>query len=111
MEMHLITPLMRTLAATTAEPDPAEARPEYPPSPVIQQILWEPKDTIIRKANDSDNWPLTWADDGNQYTAYGDGRGFEPFVPKKLGLGFARVEGDATDFKGVNITSPSGEQS
>ena len=45
-----------------------------------------------------------------QYTAYGDGRGFEPFVPKKLGLGFARVEGNPPDFKGINIPSPTGEQ-
>ena len=32
-------------------------------------------------------------------------------MPKKLGLGFARVEGDPPDFKGVNVRSPSGEQS
>ena len=36
---------------------------------------------VVRKAHDSDNWPLTWADDDKQYTAYGDGRGFEPFIP------------------------------
>lgn len=82
----------------------------YPPSSTITGIAWAPKDTIIRNANDSDNWPLTWADDDNQYTAYGDGRGFEPFVPKKLGLGFARVEGDPPAFHGINIPSPTGEQ-
>jgi hypothetical protein len=32
-------------------------------------------------------------------------------MPKKLGLGFARVEGDPTGFKGVNVPSPTGEQS
>ena len=69
-----------------------------------------PKEAIIRKAKGSDNWPLTWADDGHQYTTYGDGRGFEPFAPKELGLGFARVEGDPPAFKGVNVPSPTGEQ-
>ena len=40
--------------------------------------------TIVRKALDSDNWPITWGDDDQLYTAYGDGRGFEPFVKTKL---------------------------
>jgi CubicO group peptidase (beta-lactamase class C family) len=82
----------------------------YPPSKAITGITWAAKETILRKAKGSDNWPLTWADDDQQYTAYGDGRGFEPFVPKKLGLGFARIEGNAPDFQGINIQSPSGEQ-
>jgi CubicO group peptidase (beta-lactamase class C family) len=82
----------------------------YPPSKVIKGITWAPRESILCKARGSDNWPLTWADDDHQYTAYGDGWGFEPFVPKKLGLGFARIEGDPPDFKGVNIRSPSGEQ-
>ena len=29
-----------------------------------------------RLASGSDNWPMTWADDGHQYTAWGDGGGF-----------------------------------
>ncbi len=84
--------------------------PSYPPSKAITGIIWAAKETIVRKAKGSDNWPLTWADDDQQYTAYGDGRGFEPYVPKKLGLGFARIEGGPQDFQGVNIPSPSGEQ-
>ncbi|HEY2784227.1 MAG TPA: serine hydrolase, partial [Fimbriiglobus sp.] len=85
-------------------------KPPYPPSRVITGLEWAAKDTIVRRANDSDNWPMTWADDGYQYTAYGDGRGFEPFAPKKLGLGFARVEGGPSNFRGVNFPSPTGEQ-
>jgi hypothetical protein len=83
----------------------------YPPSKAVPGLAWAPKETIVRKARGSDNWPLTWADDGRQYTAYGDGWGFEPFAPKKLGLGFARVEGDPPAFQGVNVPSPTGEQS
>jgi len=82
----------------------------YPPSPVITDATWAPADSILRGAtgkgrDGSDNWPLTWADDDNLYTAYGDGYGFDPIVPQKLGLGFARVIGGPTDFKGENIRS------
>ena len=53
---------------------------------------------------------MTWADDDAQYTAYGDGNGFEPFVPEKLSLGFARVVGPPEDFTGINIRSATGER-
>ncbi len=75
----------------------------YPPSPVIARIDWAPADTIVRKAKGSDNWPLTWADDDHQYTAYGDGNGFEPRLAEKLGMGLARIGGSAEDFVGVNL--------
>lgn len=90
--------------------DAGQTQAPYPPSPVIAGIEWAPKESIVRKARGSDNWPLTWADDDQLYTAYGDGWGFEPKLPQKLGLGFARVEGSASAFSGVNIRSSSGEQ-
>ncbi len=86
-----------------------ELRPPYPPSPVITGIAWAPKETIIRKAKGGDNWPLTWAEDGHLYTAYGDGNGFDPFINEKLSMGFCRIEGDAGNFTGTNIRSASGE--
>jgi hypothetical protein len=94
----------------TGQPFERQSAAPYPPSKAITGLTWAPRETIIRKARGSDNWPLTWADDGHQYTAYGDGWGFEPFGPRKLGLGLARVEGDAGAFKGVNVPSPTGEQ-
>jgi CubicO group peptidase (beta-lactamase class C family) len=97
------------IEAITDRPAQSSAAP-YPASKTITGITWAAKETIVRKAKGSDNWPLTWADDDNQYTAYGDGRGFEPFVPRKLGLGFARIEGNPPRFQGVNIPTPSGEQ-
>lgn len=97
------------IEAITEKPKQSRIAP-YPTSKVIAGITWADKETIVRKAKGSDNWPLTWADDDKQYTAYGDGRGFEPFVPKKLGLGLARIEGNPPDFQGVNIPSLSGEQ-
>jgi len=87
----VIKPLMETVT---------ELAP-YPPSPVIRSAVLGKE--IGRTAIDSDNWPLTWGDDDAQYTSYGDGYGFEPFVEKKLGMGFARITGSANDYRGVNL--------
>jgi CubicO group peptidase (beta-lactamase class C family) len=81
----------------------------YPNSPVISNIIWDDASHIIRKAPESDNWPITWADDDNLYTAYGDGFGFDPEMTEKKSMGFAKVEGRVSDFTGTNIPS-SAEQ-
>jgi CubicO group peptidase (beta-lactamase class C family) len=100
-----LTPVCESVR--TAVPRPGAPAP---PSRVVLGVDWAPAADIVRKAEGSDNWPLTWADDGHQYTAYGDGNGFEPFVPRKLSLGLARVEGPATGFTGVNLRAPSVER-
>jgi CubicO group peptidase (beta-lactamase class C family) len=82
----------------------------YPSSPIINGVAWAPAETIVRKASGSDNWPITWADDDNLYTAYGDGWGFEPKTKKKLSLGIVKIIGSPPDFKGVNIRTKSGER-
>jgi len=82
----------------------------YRPSSVIKGIEWAPADTIIRQASGSDNWPITWADDDNLYTAYGDGWGFEPKTEKKLSLGIAKIIESPPDFQGINIRTDSGER-
>jgi CubicO group peptidase (beta-lactamase class C family) len=71
----------------------------------IQRIDWAPTNTIIRLARGSDNWPATWGDDDHLYTAYGDGNGFEPFLPEKLSVGLARVRGIPQNIAGENIRS------
>ncbi len=96
---YLVNPLMDALK-----------EPPYPMSKKITGVKFAPDSAIIRKAEGSDNWPLTWADDGSLYTAYGDGWGFEPGVGKKLSLGLAKVVGNPDDFKGINIRSETGEQ-
>lgn len=88
----------------------AAQQPPYPPSPVIAGIEWADKDSIIRRAKDGDNWPVTWANDDALYTTWGDGTGFVPKTKEKLSLGFARVEGGPRDFQGSNVRSPA-EQS
>jgi hypothetical protein len=94
--------LLACIAALSAEPP-------YPPSAAITALHWDDQAKIIRSAPGSDNWPLTWADDDQLYTGYGDGRGFAPMVPSKLSLGFARIGGTPPDHAGVNIRS-TGEQ-
>jgi CubicO group peptidase (beta-lactamase class C family) len=93
----LVKPLMNAVSV----------RAPYPPSTVIRGARFSTE--IGRVAIDSDNWPLTWGEDDAQYTSYGDGFGFEPFVPHKLGMGFARITGGPpggpADFRGVNIRS------
>ena len=81
----------------------------YPHSEVISSVIWADASTVVHQAAGSDNWPITWADDGEQYTAYGDGWGFEPRVPNKLSLGFCRVSGSPPG-DGINIRSATGEQ-
>jgi hypothetical protein len=85
------------------------SQPPYPPSPVIAGIDWAPAASIVRLAKGSDNWPLTWAADDRLYTAYGDGRGFEPFVPRKLSMGLCRVSGSPDAIRGENIDAPTAE--
>lgn len=103
LEKFIVTPLMKACSVAAAAP--------YSPSPVIRQIDWAPKESIIRLARDSDNWPLTWGDDDSLYTAWGDGTGFAPKTPKKLSLGLAKVLGSPPNITGINIRSASIEQS
>lgn len=84
--------------------------PPYAPSATIRRVTFAPEPTVVRLATGSDNWPITWADDSTQYTSYGDGWGFEPRVPDKLSLGFARIVGGPRGFRGENVRAQSGER-
>ena len=99
-EKYLFNPVM---AAIKKEPPP------YPPSKVIGSIEFEPAEGIAFAAEGCDNWPITWTDDGEQITAYGDGWGFEPRVEKKLSNGLARIIGGPENWRGENIRTESGE--
>jgi CubicO group peptidase (beta-lactamase class C family) len=88
----------------------ASSQSPYPRSKIIRGVSFSPESTIVRKAIDSDNWPITWGDDDAQYTSYGDGEGFEPFVARKLSLGIAKILGPPDAFQGLNIPSPTGER-
>jgi len=99
LEKYLFNPVMEAIIA-----------PPYPGSNSIAKVNFAPPFSIVRKAKGSDNWPITWADDDNLYTAYGDGWGFEPKTEKKLSLGIAKITGSPPDFQGVNIRTDSGER-
>lgn len=101
--------LLPAVALATGMANGFAATPAYPPSPVIKEITWAPANTIVRAAEDGDNWPVTWADDDALYTTWGDGTGFVPKVKEKLSCGFARVTGTPLDFAGANVRS-AGEQ-
>jgi CubicO group peptidase (beta-lactamase class C family) len=106
LNAELFAPLLAAVDSTA----PDALRPPYPSSPVISGIEWAAASEIIRRAQGSDNFPLTWADDGELYGAYGDGWGFEPKIPEKLSLGLVRISGPAEQPTGVNIRSPMLEQ-
>jgi CubicO group peptidase (beta-lactamase class C family) len=99
---YIFEPAVAAVSRETAAP--------YPQSPVIRKIGFDPVNTIVRSAIGSDNWPLTWGEDGELYTAYGDGWGFEPLIQTKLSLGLAKVSGTPPAIRGENIRSETGER-
>ena len=82
----------------------------YPNSDEIKSVKFAPAESVIRLAEGSDNWPSAWADDGNLYTAYGDGFGFEPKTEIKLSLGISKVEGNPPNINGANVRTTTGER-
>jgi Domain of unknown function (DUF4185) len=90
---------------------PAQS-PPYPPSPVIASVSWD-FEGLTRKAQESDLFPLTWADDDDLYTAWGDGWGFSgwkifKWVTKKA-LGVSRVSGNPPAYTGTDLWSGDGK--
>lgn len=95
----LLLPSLLSLAMHGAE----QPEPPYPRSRDIARVEFDFR-THVRLAPGSDNWPLTWADDGHLYTAWGDGGGFGGTNSQgRVTLGVARVEGSGTDYRGINL--------
>lgn len=99
-----------TLAVPGFAPAPAAAGPidgraPYPASDLVERmdLDWS---TYRRDAQGSDNWPTTWAADGDVYTSWGDGGGFGRDANDRayVSLGFARLRGDsARTVRGANL--------
>lgn len=83
----------------------ASAQSPYPPSSIISDIRWDDESTIFRMAAGSDNWPITWGDDDQLYTAFGDGWGFAPLLSSKAALGTARVTGNPPNIAAENLAT------
>jgi len=56
-----------------------------------------------KRAPESDNWAITWADDGHQYAAFGDGQGFGTFNSTRASNGVARIEGGKSDYSAYDV--------
>jgi len=103
----------RSMASVIYKPLMASKLTKKSPYPNSTKVTaeWDPVSKVRRSGgggvirDGSDNWPCTWADDNHIYTAYGDGNGFAPYIPNKLGMGFARIEGGSENFQTVNIRS------
>jgi len=81
----------------------AEDSLPYPKSSLAKgiELDWT---THQRFAPGSDNFQLTWATDNHLYGAWGDGGGFDGTNSEgRVGLGVARVEGLASQYRGYNV--------
>jgi len=83
--------------------DPPPSDSPVPPSPILSGIAFD-FSTHDRRAPGSDNWPVTWGADGQQYSSWGDGGGFGGTNQDgRVSLGVARIEGTAGNHVGRNI--------
>jgi hypothetical protein len=78
----------------------------YPASPVIQNLTI---DSDRQSIGDGDNWPITWAGNGEQYTVYCDGKGFGGGSGEGS-MSLAKITGSPPNIQGQNIVSPSGHK-
>jgi len=102
MRKHRLTNLFYGVMFILAGCQPAPV-PPYPPSERIKSVSFD-WSTHVRLAFGSDNWPVTWADDGHQYTSWGDGGGFGGGNAEgRVSLGVGRIEGTADAYRTANI--------
>jgi len=74
-----------------------------PSSDYITDVYFDPE-SVISLAPGSDNWAITWASDGEQYTTWGDGGGFGGTNSKgRVSIGVGRIVGQHNDFLGINL--------
>lgn len=99
-----ITPRVDTLVASDTVQFPAGAQRATPPNSVAVAPVgaaFEPG-TLSSAAIGSDLWPMTWADDGNQYTAWGDGFGFAGGTTK-WSYGISRISGGPVGYTATDV--------
>jgi len=95
--LSVLSLLLAAVAGSAAPKSPC------PPSEVFQSITWH-WETHKTAAIGSDLWPVTWGADDQLYAAWGDGGGFGGSdTDGRVALGFARIEGDQEDRRGINV--------
>jgi hypothetical protein len=105
MRLTVALVMVATMFAPVRAEDNARqaAQRPYPRSPVIAGIAFDWK-TRRDLAPGSDNWPMTWGNDGHQYTSWGDGGGFGGTNGAgRVSLGVARIEGPHNKYRGFNV--------
>ncbi|WP_437201242.1 DUF4185 domain-containing protein [Planctomicrobium sp. SH664] len=81
---------------------------QHPPSDLIEGISFDFTTRRIEGLG-SDLWPITWAADGELYTTYGDGAGFnvlnvgESNGKDRVSVGVSRITGGPDDYRAVNV--------
>jgi hypothetical protein len=100
----LLTAIALIAVVTQAEEPTPQASSSYAPSPVIKGVVIEPQRQSL---GNGDNWPITWADDGDQYTVYCDGKGFGGSGDRSMSL--ATITGSPPNVLGHNISSPTAQ--
>ncbi len=78
----------------------------YAPSPAIRNLTLDSKRQSL---GDGDNWPITWADDGELYTVYCDGKGFGGGSGEGS-MSLAKITGSPPNITGENIASTTGHK-
>lgn len=81
----------------------AEPTAQHPRSQLVSEIRFD-HSTSRRRAPGSDIWVVTWADDGHQYTSWGDGGGFGGTNHDgRVSLGFGRIRGGPRNYETTNL--------
>ncbi|MCB1123935.1 MAG: DUF4185 domain-containing protein, partial [Verrucomicrobiae bacterium] len=76
---------------------------QYQKSSLINGVELD-ESTRRTEARGSDIWPITWAEDGHQYTSFGDGGGFGGSNSEgRVSMGVSRVEGGPDNYRGYNV--------
>ena len=82
------------------------SRAPYACSTVIEGIRFD-WSSHKEHASGADNWPVTWARDGHQYTAWGDGWGFSQSGNKRS-FGVSRLVGSKNAYAGADVYKGAG---
>jgi hypothetical protein len=73
----------------------------YPSSTLIQNFAFD-FSTVFTRGQGSDQWPMTWADDGEMYGMWGDGFGWSQSGAKQF-MGVTRITGTPPVLSGVDV--------
>lgn len=75
----------------------------YPSSDVIKSFQWDTA-SVVQYGQGSDQWPMTWALDGNVYAGWGDGWGWHKKPEDvKRSIGVTRIIGEQPPLDGVDL--------